>query len=167
MDGLDSHLLPGFRTHFPDYSKSQARTATHQQKVLHKILQAVIRTKTEYTNSGPSPVKPLVQVTHSPPKYMPAKLRRPLVIIQVGMKGPTSPAAWAAMALFVATGVAGLTLGRLLRMAFISSSVLTQATLELTRMQRRRPSNASSASGRRSSRTSRSARILPPPTTAI
>jgi hypothetical protein len=32
MDGLYSCLLAGFRTHFPNYSKLQVRTATHQPK---------------------------------------------------------------------------------------------------------------------------------------
>ncbi len=50
MDGLDSRLLTGFRTHFPNYSQSQEHTSTHQRKVLQEMLQAAIRTKTEYTN---------------------------------------------------------------------------------------------------------------------
>ena len=50
MDGLDSRLLAGFRTHFPNYSQSQERTATHQRKVLQDMLQAAIRAETEYTN---------------------------------------------------------------------------------------------------------------------
>ena len=50
MYGLDSCLLAGFCTHFPDYSKLQARTSTHQCKVLQEMLQAAISAKTEYTN---------------------------------------------------------------------------------------------------------------------
>jgi len=50
MDCLDSCLLAGFRTHFPNYSQSQERTATHQRKVLQDMLQAAIRAETEYTN---------------------------------------------------------------------------------------------------------------------
>ena len=50
MDGLDSRLLAGFRTHFPNYSQSQERTATHQRKVLQDMLQAAIRVEREYTN---------------------------------------------------------------------------------------------------------------------
>jgi hypothetical protein len=50
MDGLNSCLLAGFRTHFPNYSKLQARTTTHQCKVLQEMLQAAIRAKMEYTN---------------------------------------------------------------------------------------------------------------------
>jgi len=50
MDGLDSRLLAGFRTHFPKYSQSQERTATHQRKVLQDMLQAAIRAETEYIN---------------------------------------------------------------------------------------------------------------------
>ncbi len=42
MDSLDSCLLAGFRTHFPNYRKSQARTTTHQCKVLQEMLQAPI-----------------------------------------------------------------------------------------------------------------------------
>ncbi len=50
MDGLDPCLLAGFRTHFPNYSKSQERTATHQRKVLQYMLQAAIQAKMEYNN---------------------------------------------------------------------------------------------------------------------
>jgi hypothetical protein len=50
MDGLDPCLLAGFRTHFPDYSKLQERTATHQRKVLQDMLQANIQAETEYNN---------------------------------------------------------------------------------------------------------------------
>jgi hypothetical protein len=50
MDGLDSCLLAGFCTHFPNYSKLQARTTTHQCKVLQEMLQAAIHAKMEYTN---------------------------------------------------------------------------------------------------------------------
>ncbi len=42
IDGLDHRLSAGFRTHFPDYSKSQDRTATHQQTVLQVMLQAAL-----------------------------------------------------------------------------------------------------------------------------
>jgi hypothetical protein len=47
---LDHRLTAGFRTHFPDYSKSQDRTAMHQRKVLQEMLQAALRAKTEYNN---------------------------------------------------------------------------------------------------------------------
>jgi hypothetical protein len=50
MDGLDSCLLAGFRTHFSDYSKLQAQTATHQCKVFQEMLQATICVEMEYTN---------------------------------------------------------------------------------------------------------------------
>ncbi len=50
MDGLDSRLLASFRNHFPNYSQSQERTATHQRKVLQEMLQAAIRAETEYIN---------------------------------------------------------------------------------------------------------------------
>jgi hypothetical protein len=50
MDGLDSCFLAGFQTHFPDYSKPQERTATHQCKVLQEMLQAAILAKMEHNN---------------------------------------------------------------------------------------------------------------------
>ena len=106
-------------------------------------------------------MKPLAQVKHYPPKLMPAKPRRPSFSLRAEMKGPTSPVAQPAMALFVATGVTDLTLGQPLRMAFMSLGAPTLATRELMRMLRR-PPNTSAISGRRSSRTSGSARILPP-----
>ncbi len=43
IDGLDHRLTAGFHTHFPDYSKSQDRAATHQRKVLQEMLQAALR----------------------------------------------------------------------------------------------------------------------------
>ena len=92
------------------------------------------------------------------------KPRRPSLITRVGRTVPKSPAARPAVAPYVATGVADLTLVPLSRTAFKLSSVPTQATLEFMRMQRRQL-NASAISGRRSSRTPRSARISPPLTT--
>ncbi len=50
MDGFDSCLLAGFCTYFPDYSKLQERTATHQRKVLQAMLQAALCTETEFNN---------------------------------------------------------------------------------------------------------------------
>ncbi len=50
MDGLDSCLLAGFCTHFHDFGKLQAQTATHQRQVFHEMLQATIHAKMEYTN---------------------------------------------------------------------------------------------------------------------
>jgi hypothetical protein len=50
IDGIDSQLLASFRTHFPNYSKLQARTSTHLRKVLQEMLQAAIHAETEYTN---------------------------------------------------------------------------------------------------------------------
>jgi hypothetical protein len=50
MNGLDSWLLAGFCTHFPNYSKLQARTTTYQRNVLQEMLQAAIHAKMEYTN---------------------------------------------------------------------------------------------------------------------
>jgi hypothetical protein len=50
MDGLDSCLLAGFRTYFPDYRKLQERTATHQRKVLQAILQAALCAEMEFNN---------------------------------------------------------------------------------------------------------------------
>ncbi len=49
-DGLDHYLKAGFRTHFPDYSKSQDCAATHQRKVFQEMLQAALRAETEYNN---------------------------------------------------------------------------------------------------------------------
>ncbi len=50
MDGLDSCLLAGFQTYFPDYSKSQECTATHQHKVLQAMFQATLCAETELNN---------------------------------------------------------------------------------------------------------------------
>ena len=50
MDGLDSPLLAGFCTHFPNYSNGQAHMTTHQRKVLQEMLQAAIHAEMEYTN---------------------------------------------------------------------------------------------------------------------
>jgi hypothetical protein len=51
MDCLESCLLAGFHTHFPNYSKLQAHKTTHQRKVLQEMLQAAIRAETEYANT--------------------------------------------------------------------------------------------------------------------
>ncbi len=50
IDGLDSWLIPGFCSHFPNYSILQALTATHQCKTLEAMMQAAVKAKTEYTN---------------------------------------------------------------------------------------------------------------------
>jgi hypothetical protein len=50
MNDLDSCLLAGFCTYFPDYSKLQERTATHQHKVLQARLQAALCAETEFNN---------------------------------------------------------------------------------------------------------------------
>jgi hypothetical protein len=50
MDDLDSCLLAGFCTYFPDYSKLQEHTATHQRKVLQAMLQATLCAETEFNN---------------------------------------------------------------------------------------------------------------------
>jgi hypothetical protein len=50
INGLDHCLTASFRTHFPDYSKSQDCAAMHQRKVLQEMLQAVLRAKMEYNN---------------------------------------------------------------------------------------------------------------------
>ncbi len=47
IDGLDDRLMPGFCTHFPNYSNSQDRAATHQRTVLQEMLQAALRAETE------------------------------------------------------------------------------------------------------------------------
>jgi hypothetical protein len=50
INGLDHCLMDGFRTHFPNYSKSQDCAATHQRKVLQEMLQAALHAKREYNN---------------------------------------------------------------------------------------------------------------------
>jgi hypothetical protein len=50
IDGLNSCLTAGFRTHFPDYSKSQDCNAIHQCKVLEEMHQAALHTESEYKN---------------------------------------------------------------------------------------------------------------------
>ncbi len=50
IDGLDSWLIAGFHSHFPNYSILQALTATHQCKTLEAMMQATVKAKTEYTN---------------------------------------------------------------------------------------------------------------------
>ena len=100
---LDSCLLTGFRTHFPNYSQSQECTATHQHMVLQDMLQAANVPKRSTPTSGQSLVRLLVPVKHSPPKSMPAKLRRPSLITRLGMTVPTSLAARPAAAPYVAS----------------------------------------------------------------
>jgi hypothetical protein len=85
MDGLDSRLLAGFRTHFPNYSQLQERTATHQRKILQDMLQAAIVQKRSTPTSGQLLVRLSVPVKHFPPKSMPAKLRRPSLNTRVGI----------------------------------------------------------------------------------
>jgi hypothetical protein len=50
IDGLDPCLMAGFHTHFPNYSKSQDCTATHQRKALQEMLQAALHAEMEYYN---------------------------------------------------------------------------------------------------------------------
>jgi hypothetical protein len=50
IDGLDSWLIAGFCSHFPNYSILQALTVTHQRKTLEAMMQAAVKAKTEYTN---------------------------------------------------------------------------------------------------------------------
>jgi hypothetical protein len=50
IDELDSRLIAGFCSHFPNYSVLQALTATHQRKTLEAMLQAAAKAETEYTN---------------------------------------------------------------------------------------------------------------------
>jgi hypothetical protein len=50
IEGLDHRLKASFRTHFPNYSKSQDCAATHQRKVIQEMLQATLRAKMEYNN---------------------------------------------------------------------------------------------------------------------
>jgi hypothetical protein len=46
-DGLDSHLIKGFRTHSPNYSTSQALAATHQHNTLEQMMQAAVKAESE------------------------------------------------------------------------------------------------------------------------
>jgi hypothetical protein len=48
INGLDHRLMAGFRTHFPDYIKSQDRAATHKRKILQEMLQAAQWAEMEY-----------------------------------------------------------------------------------------------------------------------
>jgi hypothetical protein len=50
IDGLDSWLIAGFYSHFPNHSVLQALTATHQRKTLEAMMQAAVKAETEYTN---------------------------------------------------------------------------------------------------------------------
>jgi hypothetical protein len=50
INGLDDYLMPGFCTHFTNYSNSQDRAATHHRTVLQEMLQAALRANTEYNN---------------------------------------------------------------------------------------------------------------------
>jgi hypothetical protein len=50
IDGLNSRLIAGFCSHFPNYSVLQALTTTHQRKTLEAMMQATVTAKTEYTN---------------------------------------------------------------------------------------------------------------------
>jgi hypothetical protein len=45
INSLDHRLSAGFHTHFPNYSISQDRSATHQRTVLQEMLQAALRAK--------------------------------------------------------------------------------------------------------------------------
>ncbi len=77
MDGLDSCLLAGFCTYFPDYSKLQERTATHQCKVLQAMLQAALCAETEFNNIRLLPVRYMVvAVKPSPLRSRRANSRR-------------------------------------------------------------------------------------------
>jgi hypothetical protein len=50
INGLDHCLTAGFRTHFPNFSKSQDCAATHQRKILPEMLLAALCAKMEYNN---------------------------------------------------------------------------------------------------------------------
>ncbi len=47
---LDYCLMAGFRTHFPDYSKSHDCAAMHKRKILQEMLQAMLCAETGYNN---------------------------------------------------------------------------------------------------------------------
>jgi hypothetical protein len=50
IDRLNSWLIAGFCSHLPNYSILQALTATHQRKTLEAMMQAMVKTETEYTS---------------------------------------------------------------------------------------------------------------------
>ena len=164
---LDSCLLAGCCTHFPDYSKLQVDTTTHQCKALHEMLQAAIRAKMEYTNIrtiAASEASGTGQAFST--QVNASQAEKTISQYKSGDEGSHKSGSMASrdMTFFIAMGVADLTLGGPLRAVFMSFDAPTLATQGFTRMQRR-PLNASAISGRRSSRTSRRTRILPPPTT--
>jgi hypothetical protein len=111
MDGLDSCLLTSFHTRFPDYSKSQARTTTHQRKVLQEMLQAAIRAKMEYTNIRTIASEAIGAGQAFSTQVNASQAKKTISQLRAEMKGPTGLVAQRAMAFFVAMGVAGLTLG--------------------------------------------------------
>ncbi len=50
IDGLDTHLINGFCTHFPDFSTSQSLAATHQRNTLEQMMQAAVKAESQYNN---------------------------------------------------------------------------------------------------------------------
>ncbi len=50
VDGLDTHLIKGFCTHFPDYCTSQSLAATHQRNTLEQMMQAAVKAESQYDN---------------------------------------------------------------------------------------------------------------------
>jgi hypothetical protein len=50
IDGLDTRLIQGFCTHFPDYSTSQSLAATHQRNTLEQMMQAAVKAESQYNN---------------------------------------------------------------------------------------------------------------------
>jgi hypothetical protein len=118
IDGLDSLLITGFCSHFPNYRVLQALTATHQRKTLEAMMQAAVKAKTEFTNirtiaseaMGGTPAK------HFKPRSMSAKLRGHLPSMALGMTVPTPQVDNAEEAPFAATDLVGPTLGLSLMM---------------------------------------------------
>ncbi len=51
IDGLNTPLIKGFRTHFPDYSTSQSLAPTHQRNdTLEQMMQAAVKAESQYNN---------------------------------------------------------------------------------------------------------------------
>ena len=50
IEGMDPHLLPGFRRNFPNHSHVVALRAEIQRKTLQEMLKAAQRAEEDYTN---------------------------------------------------------------------------------------------------------------------
>jgi hypothetical protein len=50
IDGLDTHLIKRFCTHFPNYSTSQSLAAIHQRNTLEQMMQAAVKAESQYNS---------------------------------------------------------------------------------------------------------------------